>query len=93
VTVSAFASAGCGLSIGPQVETRYVLIHTGKPLEVLENRTVKGRVLDGTGAAVTQDVGGWVMMPPDHWDAVKRALERAQGAAPATEPPGANDGK
>jgi hypothetical protein len=68
--------AGCDVTLGPKTKTEYVLVHTGRPLEVLENANVKGRVLDGSGAAVQQDVGGWVMMPPDHWDAVKKQLEK-----------------
>ena len=68
-------SLGCGLSLGPQTKTEYVLIHPGKPLEVLENKTVLGRVLDGSGSPVKQEIGGWVMMPPDHWLVVKRALD------------------
>ena len=77
-------SWGCqGISLGPQVRTEYVVMHPGRPIQVLENTSVKGRVLDGSGDAVQQDVGGWVTMPPDHWDAVKRALERNN----ASEPP------
>jgi hypothetical protein len=30
----------------------------------------------GSGDAVKQDVGGWVMMPVDHWEAIKRNLEK-----------------
>ena len=66
---------GCGLTLGPTVKTEYVIVHPGKPLEVLENATVKGKVLDGTADPVRQDIGGWVVMPQDHWNAVKRRLE------------------
>lgn len=69
-------NSGCDLTLGPKTKTEYVIVHTGKPLEILENRSVKGRVIDGSGAAVEQDVGGWVVMPPDHWEAVKRKLEK-----------------
>lgn len=51
-------------------------MHPGRPMQVLENTKVKGRVLDGSGDAVEQDIGGWIMQPPDHWEAVKRNLER-----------------
>jgi len=44
-------------------------------MQILENKAVRGRVLDGGGDAVEQDIGGWITMPPDHWDAVKRKLE------------------
>jgi len=70
------AVCGCGLTLGPVTKTEYVLVHPGKPLVVLENKAVKARVLDGSGDAVKQDVGGWVMMPPEHWEAVKRKLEK-----------------
>ena len=71
------ASSGCsGLSLGPQTKTEYIVMHPGRPMQVLENATVKGRVLDGSGDAVKQDIGGWIMQPPDHWEAVKRNLEK-----------------
>lgn len=77
VTTSFLMNSGCtGLTLGPQVRTEYTIVHVGKPLQVLESSKVKGRVLDGTGDAVDQDIGGWVVMPPDHWDAVKRTLEK-----------------
>ena len=69
------ASSGCDFAIGPKVRTDYVVMHPGRPLQILENVTVKGRILDGDGDAVEQDVGGWVVMPPDHWAAVQRSLE------------------
>jgi len=70
------AISGCsGISLGPQVKTEYVVLHAGRPLQLLENATVKGRVLDGSGDAVEQDVGGWIAMPNDHWESVKRKLE------------------
>lgn len=81
LTTSAFVSlafmlSGCGLSLGPQTHTEYVIPHAGRPMQVLENSSLKGRVLDGTGDAVQQDVGGWVFMPLDHWESVKKALEK-----------------
>lgn len=66
----------CGLAIGPQTKTEYLILHPGRPMQVLENGKVKGRVVDGTGEAVEQDMGGWVAMPSDHWEAVKRGLEQ-----------------
>jgi len=70
------AASGCGLTLGPVTKTEYVLIHPGKPLTALENKTVRARVLDGTGDAVKQDIGGWIMLPPDHWEAIKKRLEK-----------------
>ena len=69
-------SAGCsGLTLGPRVETRYVIVETGAPCRVLENRTVRVRTLTGDGDAVQQDIGGWVAMPESHWKQIKQVLE------------------
>jgi len=73
------AISGCsGISLGPQVKTEYVVLHAGRPMQLLENANVKGRVLDGSGDAVQQDIGGWIAMPNDHWESVKRNLEGAK---------------
>ncbi len=76
VMTSCFATSGCGLTLGPKVGTEYVILHPGLPMQVLENSKMKGRTLDGTGDAVQQEVGGWIMMPPSHWEAIKRNLEK-----------------
>ncbi len=68
-------TVGCDLSLGPKVATKYLIVHPGKPLQVLSQAKVKARLLDGSGDAVEQDIGGWICLPPDHWDAIKRALE------------------
>ena len=76
-TSTCLMSSGCGeISLGPRVRTEYVILHAGRPIQVLENVKVKGRAIDGSGDAVEQDVGGWIMQPSDHWEAVKRGLER-----------------
>ena len=67
--------AGCGTTIGPKVETRYVRVMPGVPIVVLENVVVRGRALtDTAGAAVPVDIGGWVAMPLLHWEQVRRDL-------------------
>lgn len=76
VMLTCLLNAGCGLRIGPEVKETYTILHPGRPMEVLKNAKVTGRLIDGTGQAVTQDVGGWVMMPPEHWAAIRRALEK-----------------
>lgn len=73
-----------GCTIGPTVEVRHVLIHPGQPLRVMTNVTVSGERLDGGGAA-THDVGGWVMMPPDHWAAVEKIVKEHFQAKPVTK--------
>ena len=71
-----WTTAGCGgLTLGPRVETRYVIVETGAPCQVLENKTVKVRALKGEGDPVQQDIGGWVAMPESHWKKIKQVLE------------------
>lgn len=70
------ASAGCSdLTIGPKVETRYVIVEAGRPGVVLENVTVRFRQLADDGQVVRQDIGGWVAMPMSHWEQVRAVLE------------------
>ena len=76
--LSCLLISGCDLTIGPKTKEIYTIVHPGKPLRILENRKVKGRVMDGTGGAVEQDLGGWVAMPEEHF----AALQRAAGIAP-----------
>ena len=45
-------------------------------MQVLENTKVKGRVIDGTGDTIEQEVAGWYMMPESHFLALKNAAER-----------------
>lgn len=77
-------SACDGPTIGPRVETKTVVFYPGQPLQILENATVRGRRL-GDDAQVEQDVGGWVAMPREHFD----ALARAAGLQPTNHPSGA----
>ena len=53
-------------------------MHPGKPAQVLENKDLVVKTLDGQGNPVVQDVGGWVVMPLDHWTALKNALEKGK---------------
>ncbi len=76
--LSCWLISGCDLSIGPKTKTIYTIVYPGKPLEVVESAKVKGIVLDGTGDAVTQDIGGWIVMPKEHFSALKRAVEAAK---------------
>ena len=75
LTLIICASSGCGLSLGPQVKTRYVIVEPGKPVEILQQAKLSARQMGDDGAAVFQDVGGWVAMPKSHFDALKRAAE------------------
>ena len=67
--------SGC-VQIGPRVKTEIVIVRLGKPLEILENVTVKGRRI-GDGSVGKQDIGGWYCMPKDHFE---RLIDRASRA-------------
>lgn len=69
-----------GCTLGPTVETRYVIVHPGQPIHILQSVTATGERLDGAGPAEF-DLGGWVAMPPDHWTTIKGILE-AKGMKP-----------
>jgi len=76
-SLSLLLFSGCDLTLGPKVETRYVIVKPGVPVVVLENETLRCRVLTDTeGDMVRQDLGGWIAMPPEHWEAVKQEIER-----------------
>jgi ABC-type uncharacterized transport system permease subunit len=76
-SLAALALAGCDLTLGPKTETRYVIVKAGVPVELLENRELRARVLtDETGAEIRQDAGGWIAMPPEHWESVSREIKR-----------------
>jgi hypothetical protein len=76
--LSCLLISGCDLTIGPKTKEIYTIVHPGAPLQILESQKVTGRVLDGNGNAVRQDVGGWIVMPAEHF----AALQRAAGIAP-----------
>lgn len=81
VFVLSLLLAGCsGLTIGPVVEKRLLVVRAGTPIEVTDQVRVHGRPLAGSSEAdiVEMDIGGWIVMPPDHWEAVKRTLEKAR---------------
>lgn len=67
---------GCngGLTLGPTVERSVVLLKAGQPVQILENRTVKARPLSGPEQVVRVDIGGWVAMPPEHFDELMALL-------------------
>lgn len=72
-------AGGCGLTIGPVIENRAVIVNPGVPVELLENRKIRCHVItdkDGEIKILKQDVGGWVAMPPEHWQTLKNEMER-----------------
>lgn len=72
LTISCFAISGCdGPTIGPRVETKTVIVYPGQPLQILSNVKVTGRRL-ADDDQVVQDIGGWVAMPREHFEALAR---------------------
>jgi hypothetical protein len=69
-----------GLTIGPTIERKAIIVHAGTPIVVMESVTVEAVVMadkDVEDADVfEQEVGGWVMMHPDHWVSVKNEMQR-----------------
>lgn len=68
---------GCGFSMGPQVRTQVVIVHPGNPIRVVSQSRVDGRAMNQPADAPSSnvDIGGWVAIPPDHWDVIKKRLE------------------
>lgn len=64
-----------GCTIGPITKHEFIIVRTGNPIEVLQNVKVRGRRLGDDGLA-TIDIGGWVAMPREHFEALKRAAEK-----------------
>lgn len=51
-------------------------MHAGVPCRVMKNVTVKVRLDKDDVAAVKQDIGGWVCMPPDQFEKLLEAATR-----------------
>jgi len=47
---------------------------------------MKGQTQDGT--EVEQDVGGWIMMPPGHWEVIQRHLQQSLKQQVSPKKPG-----
>lgn len=87
--LSCLMTSAC--TIGPRVETRYVILKTGQPGKVIENVTVDMSSLNGDEVG-EQDIGGWVCMPPEHWNAIVQTLTELQrGRGPIDRLPGGVD--
>lgn len=73
---------GCSLTLGPTVEKKAIIVRAGTAIECVEQVEVQARLLKGDGKTdlFHQDVGGWIMMHPDHWESLKREILRLRGA-------------
>ena len=71
---------GCAVSVGPQTKFETVVLRPGTPLRVTKNATVEGKPMNVPGTekmpAHKQDVGGWVMMPPEHFTTMNETIVR-----------------
>lgn len=76
------ALPSCDLTLGPKTKQVYTIVYPGRPLQVLENQVIVGRLLEGAGdgAPIKQDVGGWVVMPVEHFESLKRAAGMSRPA-------------
>lgn len=78
------ASQGCsGFTLGPVVEKKAIIVRAGTAIEIVEQIKVEARILreDGPSDIFQQDVGGWITMHPDHWEALKREMTRLRKKA------------
>ena len=71
--------SGCSLTLGPVVERKSIIVQAGVPIECLEQIKVRAHILkdkDGETDVFIQDIGGWIMMHPDHWKSLKETIDR-----------------
>ena len=73
--------SGCGLTLGPQTETRIIIPHAGKPCRVIQKEKTELEVQQiSSGATAKQDISGWVAMPEEHFDALMKKLDEYEAA-------------
>ena len=76
IVIAFLLTLGCaGLTLGPRVATQTVIVGVGKPIQVLQTVTVKGRRLD-SDVIVQQNIGGWVAMPYEHFQVLRDAAQK-----------------
>ena len=82
LSLSFLLIVGCEITpvqIGPQEKETITILHPGRPVVIERNYTVDARPLaDQNAKPAKVDVGGWVAMPPDHWDAVQTRILKLQ---------------
>jgi hypothetical protein len=70
-------SSGCTIVVqqGKDVIVeKYIIMHSGIPIEVLENTEVQGKALNNSSGCSTWDIGGWIAMPPEHWNDLNEVI-------------------
>lgn len=79
VLMTMCALTSCGLSIGPQVKETAVLVHDGQPGVVVGNVSVRVQFEKAGGEQfVDQKIGGWMVMPKPHFDALMTRLKKLE---------------
>ena len=78
----------CSVTLGPRAETRIVIVRPGRAMQVTQDVEVSG-IFAGADQEVKQRIGGWIVMPREHYEALMRAV---QAAAPK-EPEKSDEGK
>ena len=75
--------SGCNLTLGPIAEREAIIVKAGVPIECLTQTKVRAHILKEKGEAhvFTQDIGGWIMMHPDHWKSLKAKIKRLEEKA------------
>lgn len=51
------------------------MVGPGMPCRILESRVLRVKLLNGKEDSIVQDIGGWVAMPPEHWEYIVSKLE------------------
>ena len=76
---SCFATLGCDITVGPKTKTKIVMVKPGLPIRIVQNAKVLGKPLRADDIEpIRIDVGGWVCMPEEHWQALKRSIDEAK---------------
>jgi hypothetical protein len=78
---------GIKVRVGPEETERQVYVKPGQPATVCKNVKVPiENTAAGAKKTATQDIGGWKVMPPEHFDALMNRLkeleQREKDAAP-----------
>lgn len=77
-----FLISGCG--VRPSETKTYVVVRPGDPIQIVDLKAQKGEKVEVTGSTLkggavsSEDVTGWIAMPPEHWEIIKAALEKTQ---------------
>jgi len=73
-------SNGCGdiaVKPGETPTAQTIILHAGSPAVIQKNVSLPCKLLkDPTSPSVDYDVGGWITMPPEHWEYLRTEVIR-----------------